>query len=514
MQEEYCTLNPVSRKLTLTEPQRIAGVESDENVRGLKFKFPKIVEGTDFTQLQLRINFMNSRQEKGQYIVTDLKPMDGEEDYITFTWPFSRLVTHYRGYTKFVICAVKTDENGTITAEWNTALAQMRVLEGLEVEDPEISPEEKDVISQLISICRDSADDAAQSAQEAKEEAEKVLSIIPVGGTRGQVLTKLSNEDKDYNWQDPTGGGGVGQNGATFTPSVSPEGIISWTNDKNLPNPEPVNIKGDKGDQGPQGEQGLQGVKGDKGDKGEKGDTGEQGIQGIPGEKGEKGDPGEPGAKGEQGEQGPAGADGAEGPQGPQGEQGPPGKTPVKGVDYWTELDKQEIVDDVLEQIPSGGGGVPYVRKDFTISLEEKTSFIELDLEKQMNVIGIVGGGFLPSQTKDTSATLYIGDAKNLSQYDAGVAISSYKKWNTQTNVTFSAIGFDFVRNDDYLRKVPISWGGNLNNSNINSIIALLSSPAKNMFSNVSKLKIQFQNQSLNLLAGTKLNITVYGFEV
>ena len=349
--QEYCTLEPVSRKLTLTEPQRIAGVESDENVRGLKFKFPKAVEGADFTQMQLRINYINSRQEKGQYIVTDLKPVEGEEDYITFTWPFSRLVTHYRGYTKFVICAVKTDESGTITAEWNTALAQMRVLEGLEVDNPEISPEEKDVIAQLISICQSSADEAAQSAQQAQEEAEKVLDIIPVGGIKGQVLTKLSDEDKDYNWQDPTGGGGTGQNGATFTPSVSPEGVISWTNDKELPNPEPVSIKGDKGDQGPQGEQGLQGVKGDKGDKGE------QGIQGIPGEKGEKGDPGEPGAKGEQGEQGPAGADGATGPQGPQGEQGPPGKTPVKGVDYWTEPDKQEIISDVLEQIPGSSGG-------------------------------------------------------------------------------------------------------------------------------------------------------------
>lgn len=299
--QEYCTLEPISRKLTLTEPQRIAGVESDENVRGLKFKFPKIVEGTDFTQMQLRINFINSRQEKGQHIVTDLKPLEGEEDYITFTWLFSRLVTHYRGYTKFVICAVKTDENGTITAEWNTALAQMRVLEGLEVEDPEINPEEKDVIAQLISICRSSADDAAQSAQQAQVEAKKVLDIIPVGGTKGQVLTKLSNEEKDYNWQDPTGGGGIGQNGATFTPSVSPEGVISWTNDRNLPNPEPVNIKGEKGDKG---EQGIQGIPGTPGEKGEKGDRGEQGIQGAPGEKGDKGDPGEQGEPGTPGKDG------------------------------------------------------------------------------------------------------------------------------------------------------------------------------------------------------------------
>lgn len=38
-------------------------------------------------------------------------------------------------------------------------------------------------------------------------------------------------------------GGSGGGNGATFIPTVSPEGVISWENDKGLPNPEPVNIK-------------------------------------------------------------------------------------------------------------------------------------------------------------------------------------------------------------------------------------------------------------------------------
>ena len=37
-----------------------------------------------------------------------------------------------------------------------------------------------------------------------------------------------------------------------------------------------------------------------------------------------------------------------------QGEPGAPGKTPERGVDYWTEDDKQEIISEVLEQVPSG----------------------------------------------------------------------------------------------------------------------------------------------------------------
>lgn len=44
--------------------------------------------------------------------------------------------------------------------------------------------------------------------------------------------------------------GKSGQNGATFTPSVSAEGLLSWTNDKGFANPEPVNIKGPPGDSG------------------------------------------------------------------------------------------------------------------------------------------------------------------------------------------------------------------------------------------------------------------------
>jgi hypothetical protein len=79
-----------------------------------------------------------------------------------------------------------------------------------------------------------------------------------------------------------SGGGQDGKDGATFIPSVSEDGIISWTNDRELPNPVPVNIKG------------------------------ESGI------------------------------------------------TPVKGIDYFTEQDVEEIAEQAAElvEIPEGGGGV------------------------------------------------------------------------------------------------------------------------------------------------------------
>lgn len=48
--------------------------------------------------------------------------------------------------------------------------------------------------------------------------------------------------------------------GVYYTPSVSESGDISWSNNRGLPNPQTVNIKGPKGDVGPEGPQGPTGI--------------------------------------------------------------------------------------------------------------------------------------------------------------------------------------------------------------------------------------------------------------
>ena len=81
------------------------------------------------------------------------------------------------------------------------------------------------------------------------------------------------------------------RSGATFTPVVSEFGELSWYNDKGLPNPSAVNIKGPKGD------------------------------------------PGDPGEKG---------ADGKDGKD---------GHTPVKGTDYLTPDEKKEFANDIAKSV-------------------------------------------------------------------------------------------------------------------------------------------------------------------
>lgn len=168
------------------------------------------------------------------------------------------------------------------------------------------------------------------------------------------------------------GSGTAGNDGATFTPNVTADGVLSWTNNKNLPNPTPVNVKGPKGDDGVTPHIGANGnwFVGDtdtgvpaKGSgeavggvvftpsvdaygtitwtnngglqnptpmniKGVKGDKGETGAQG---EKGDKGDPGEQGLKGETGDRGPQGLQGLKGDKGDPGTPGAVGKQGLKG---------------------------------------------------------------------------------------------------------------------------------------------------------------------------------------
>ena len=107
--------------------------------------------------------------------------------------------------------------------------------------------------------------------------------------------------------------GAAGKDGVTFTPSMSDDGDLSWSNDGGKANPETVNLKGPKGDTGTRGPAGANGAKGD---------TGPEGPRGL------------------QGKTGPAGAD---------------GKTPVKGTDYFTPADVNEIAAEAAKKVDISG---------------------------------------------------------------------------------------------------------------------------------------------------------------
>lgn len=125
-----------TRIIQMMPQDELFGVESDEKSERKYFKVPKIVgNGVDLSKLQLRINYQNASKMssgKDMYIVKDATAYNDE--WVYFSWELSRKVTLYKGSIYFIVCAVKADSNGNITNEWNTTLAEGKVLEGLEVE--------------------------------------------------------------------------------------------------------------------------------------------------------------------------------------------------------------------------------------------------------------------------------------------------------------------------------------------------------------------------------------------
>ena len=115
--------------------------------------------------------------------------------------------------------------------------------------------------------------------------------------------------------------------GPHYTPHISDDNVLSWTNNGGLTNPAPVQLStgGGSGDGAPGKsayeialEQGFKGTEKEwlaslVGPQGPKGDTGDTGPQGP---KGDTGDTGPQGPKGDTGDTGP------QGPAGPQGEAG------------------------------------------------------------------------------------------------------------------------------------------------------------------------------------------------
>lgn len=96
-------------------------------------------------------------------------------------------------------------------------------------------------------------------------------------------------------------------------------------------------------------------------------------FKGDPGEKGEKGDPGEKGEKGDPGEKGETGARGA---QGEKGEKGDPGVTPVKGKDYFTAAEVEEIAKKAAAQVSAVPADSGYVSADLFLDPGSEWIFV------------------------------------------------------------------------------------------------------------------------------------------
>lgn len=178
-----------------------------------------------------------------------------------------------------------------------------------------------------------------------------------------------------------------GEKSATFIPSVSETGMISWSNDGGLPNPTPVNIKGPQGEQGLQGEQGEQGEQGPQGNIGPQGSVGPYFTPSVDKDgnlswtnNGDLSNPNTVNIRGPQGIQGVQGVQGNQGDRGPVGPYFIPSVS-TEGILSWANTGGLDNPDSINIQGPQGEPGPKG----------------ETGSQGEMGPIGATGPYFIPS---------------------------------------------------------------------------------------------------------------------
>lgn len=250
--EEICTIDAVTRTISVPEKFKQLGVEYDKKVERLPFRCPKIVgDNKDLSQdFVLFINYVNANGDPDAYRIEDMQ-IDG--DNITFSWLLEEKVTLYQGNIQISFCGIipGDEQDDPDKNRWGTTINNdCTVLTGLECTQ-QVAERNPDALAQIWTA----------------------IDELKAGGGGGGTPGKdgreieLQNSGTAIQWRY--------------------EGDDVWTDLVQL-----SDLKGEKGD------------KGDKGDKGETGATGPQGPQG------ETGVQGPAGPQGETGPQGPAGDSG------------------------------------------------------------------------------------------------------------------------------------------------------------------------------------------------------------
>ena len=308
------------RTIIIPSSVKNLGVESDDDVLRLKFSMPRMYGDVDLSDFSIYINYMNAKNTGDVYVVNDKTIAD---DTITFSWLVGRVALAYKGSVRFIVCMKKHDDDSNVIQEYNTTIASLPVLEGLETGETVIQ-QNPDIIemlltsseplvgttqtvtpSQVLATIKVGRDIALQyedsyygafvfSAFNANEKLGIVVSnsILPQwDGLTGTLIGFV----EDAGWifratntatKDDVGtavnealaaakASGEFDGADGITPTIGDNG--NWylgSTDTGKPS------RGEKGDTGPQGPQGEMGPKGDTGDVGPQGPKGATGADG------------------------------------------------------------------------------------------------------------------------------------------------------------------------------------------------------------------------------------------
>lgn len=338
-----------SREIRIPKTILQLGVESDDDVNKLTFSVPRLYLGTDLSKFNIYINYMNAKKEGDLFKVLPEKVTTDENDNLIFDWVVGRQAVAYKGTAIFNVCMKKvsdteTDEEGNpiVEQEFNTTIAKLPVLEGLETGEAVVQ-EYADIFVQWEEMLFGIEDSVKRNI--ILKGSEVVEAVQTEGENQRTAIIQKGSEVNSA----------VQSTGEAQRTAIIQKGSeVLQTLDEQIPTQietyitaHPDEFKGDTGAQGPQGEPGKDGtsvnilgsysteaeliaahptgtkgdsymvngdlyiwdvanstwknvgrIQGPKGDTGDKGETGDTGPKGETGDTGPKGDPGTDGTDG------------------------------------------------------------------------------------------------------------------------------------------------------------------------------------------------------------------------
>lgn len=163
-----------------------------------------------------------------------------------------------------------TNANAAMQYKESAYAAQKQTKEYMDTADKHRAAAEKsaqDAANSLSQLGQHEAN-AAASAKAAEQSAATAQSAAGNISNYASSAAQSASEALDYRNAASVYAAtakNYSENVNLFTPKVSDDGVLSWTNKAGLSNPAPVNIKGAKGDTGAKGERGPQGLQGPAG---------------------------------------------------------------------------------------------------------------------------------------------------------------------------------------------------------------------------------------------------------
>ena len=202
----------IDNKRIITVPDKLKrlAVQYDHDIETVTFDCPRYWDGIDMSKMSIYINYLRYDTYAGSYKAQNVTVDSINNKKMHFDWTISRNVTQVIGKLTFLVCIRKTDESGNEVNHWNSELCKdCYISAGLEVDGEELKELYPDIIDQWHN---------------------EVLGVIgEMNAFKEEFIVMRDSGEFD---------------GATFTPSVSETGDLSWTNDQGRENPETVNIRG------------------------------------------------------------------------------------------------------------------------------------------------------------------------------------------------------------------------------------------------------------------------------